>query len=184
MPAPREDDLRALFDAGDLRAAATLALERYGPEIYGYLVAMTRGADQASDAFADFCHDLWKDLPAFRWECSLRAWCYTVARNRMLRAQVLARRAPTPLSRAPEVAALVRTTTAQWLRTEVKDRMRRLRERLDPDDQTLLILRVDRRLSWHEVAAVLDVTEPALRKRFERVTVRLRELAKEDKLVP
>jgi RNA polymerase sigma-70 factor (ECF subfamily) len=70
------------------------------------------------------------------------------------------------------------------MRTDVKQGVAKLRERLDPDDQTLLILRVDRDLSWREVADVMGLGEPALRKRFERIKTRLREMAREEKIVP
>lgn len=56
-----------------------------------------------------------------------------------------------PLSAAPDLAdaaEAVRTRTAEYLRTEVKDRIAKLRDSLDPEDRTLLILRVDRKLGW------------------------------------
>jgi RNA polymerase sigma-70 factor (ECF subfamily) len=61
----------------------------------------------------------------------------------------------------------------------------RLRASLDPYEQTLLILRVDRGLSWDEVTCVLSspedpVNKDALKKRFERVKARLRTLAADD----
>ncbi|MFW5740517.1 MAG: hypothetical protein ACOC1F_09140 [Myxococcota bacterium] len=36
------------------------------------------------------------------------------------------------------------------MKTEVKDRMRQLRAQLPVDDQSLLVLRVDKGLSWNE----------------------------------
>jgi DNA-directed RNA polymerase specialized sigma24 family protein len=93
------------------------------------------------------------------------------------------------LSEAPvsAVAAEVRESTSGYLRTEVKQRVRRLREQLDPDDQALLVLRVDKDLGWRDIAIVLagpDVGEAELarhaarlRKRFERVKAQLRTLA-------
>jgi RNA polymerase sigma-70 factor (ECF subfamily) len=66
--------------------------------------------------------------------------------------------------------------------------LRRLRETLDPDDQTLLSLRLDRELEWEELAVVLSgegtpVTAVALRKRFERLKDRLGRLAREEGLL-
>ena len=63
----------------------------------------------------------------------------------------------------------VRTTTALHLRSEVKDQVSRLRERLEPDEQTLLILRVDRALSWREVAHV--TLHPRRNPQLPRATV-------------
>ncbi len=66
------------------------------------------------------------------------------------------------------------------------DRLASLRESLEPEEQTLLILRVDRGLSWKEIATVLAESEDAppdavaLRKRFERLKERLLRLAKKE----
>jgi RNA polymerase sigma-70 factor, ECF subfamily len=89
----------------------------------------------------------------------------------------------------------VRTTTVVYRRSEVKDRMRDLRESLPDDDQMLLILRVDRGMDFRELAVALadrdaglaadeiDREAARLRKRFERVKARLRELAEEAGLI-
>ena len=71
------------------------------------------------------------------------------------------------------------TLLAPHLRTEVKSDVQKLREELTEEEQTLLILRVDRNLDWREVADILEIEEPALRKRFERLKDKLRRLAKE-----
>jgi RNA polymerase sigma-70 factor (ECF subfamily) len=68
------------------------------------------------------------------------------------------------------------------------DRLRLLRASLDPEDRTLLALRIDRALEWDEVAAVLStdaspVNAAALRKRFERLKAKLARLAREQGLI-
>ena len=80
-----------------------------------------------------------------------------------------------------------REATAGYLRTDVKQHVRSLRSQLDPDDQLLLVLRVDKDLGWRDIAMVMlgpDAADvelarhaAALRKRFERVKLRLRALA-------
>lgn len=192
MTAPDlEAQLRALHDAGDLPGAATLAVRGYGPEILGYLYAVARDEQRATDAFATFLEDLWFGIAKFAWRSSLRTWLYVIARNaftRQLRDRARERRG-VPLSQVPElveIAERTRTTTLTFLRTSARDRVHRLREALDPDEQTLLILRVDRKMEWSEIAVVLNGDETdndnasvarqsaALRKRFERLLVRLR----------
>jgi RNA polymerase sigma-70 factor (ECF subfamily) len=49
-------------------------------------------------------------------------------------------------SEISEIEIEVRTQTLTYLRTQVKDRMAQLREELPTDDQTLLVLRVDKQL--------------------------------------
>ena len=177
-----EERIGKALDAGDARAAATAAIEGYGPQIFGYIAAVLRHDDLAADAFSTFGEDLWVGLPSFRRECSFRTWAYKLAWHaamRTARDPKRKREAPMASSLASNVADRVRTQTALHLRTENKSEIQKLREELSPDEQTLLILRVDRDLSWKEVADVMDEPEAALRKRFERVKDKLRTLAKE-----
>jgi hypothetical protein len=101
-----------------------------------------------------------------------------------------------PISEAAELerlTATVRTATQPYLRTEVKQAFARLREALAPEEQELLTLRVDRNLDWSEIAQVLadEPLDPAsqrrasatCRKRFERLTDKLRELAQREGLL-
>lgn len=161
-------------------------MEGYGPQVLGYLLARTRDQAEANDVFARWSEDLWKGLATFRWESSLRTWGYRLAHNARIRHQQRDRmRGFVPLSNAPEILAIVarvRTATAAHLRTEVKDAISELRDSLSEDDRSLLILRVDRALSWQEIAEIHD--EPperaaTYRKRFERAKARLAELAEQ-----
>jgi RNA polymerase sigma-70 factor (ECF subfamily) len=189
---PLEQTLLAFYAQGRLHEVATAAIKGYGPEILGFLAATLRDEDAARDVFSQFCEDLWIGLPRFRWQSSFRTWAYVVARNAAwtFRADAHNRRRRA-LSDCPallEVAQHVRTSTVTYLRSDVKDRVARLRDRLDPEDQMMLILRVDRGMSFSDVARVLLGTETphddeaiarksaALRKRFERIKEQLRNL--------
>lgn len=193
-----ERELRRTYQAGDLHAVATLAIKAYGPELYGFLVGLAQDGDAAAEVFAGMCERLWRGLPGFRWDSSLRVWAYTIARNHFhhwTRDRAKQRRG-VPLSEAPQLSELVvkvRTETAQHLRTDVKDGFARLRATLDPDDQLLLGLRLDGDMAWSDIARVLageDAAEPstrevaALRKRYERLKKELRERAQAEKLIP
>ena len=180
--ADAEADVLAALDRGDVAAAATLALRAYGPQIYGYIAAVVRDEDAAADAFAAFSEDLWLGLPAFRREASIRTWAYKLAWHATLKVarDPYKRRARAlPSSAYSEIAAQVRTDTAVHLRTETKDRLAELRASLSPEEQSLLVLRLDRQLSWRDVALAMGGEEAALRKRFERIKERLRAMAKE-----
>jgi RNA polymerase sigma-70 factor, ECF subfamily len=160
----------------------------YGPEILGYLAALARDEDRAHDVFSQCCEDLWRGLPGFRRDASARTWVYKLAWNAWLRHERDAfRRRGQRLVTAQmsRLAAEVRSTTALHLRTETKDAVARLREQLTPDEQSLLILRVDRALTWSEIASVMsgpegeEVDAQALAKRFERVKAKLRQMAED-----
>ena len=196
-----EARIREKWDAGDLPGAATEALRGYGLEVFSYLVAITRDESEASEVYSAFCEAMWRGLHAFRWQCTFRTWAYLLARHALSRRGrdpfCNAERA-VPLSWAPEVFKIadgVRAKTLKFLRTEVKDRVALLRERLEPEDQSLIILRINRRLSWDEIARIMyeEETEPsaqqlrrkaaALRKQFQRAKERLRHLAEEERVL-
>ena len=186
---PVEGTIRSHFDAGHLDAAMAAAIEGYGAELFGFLVGLTRDHDRASDLFGSLCERLWRGLPAFRWDSSFRVWAYTIARNEFLRSlrHTTRERKQVPLSRASQLSAMAvraRASTPAYRRTDVKDAFARLREQLAPEDHMLLGLRLDKRMAWNEIASVMgsgDVARDAakLRKRFERLKTRLRELAHE-----
>jgi RNA polymerase sigma-70 factor, ECF subfamily len=188
-----EASIKSAADGARWAEAATAAIGGYGDEILSYLAAITRSPTDASDAFSHFAEDLWKGLPKFRWECSFRTWAYGLARHAFARIKRDPhRRRAVPLGDA-HVEALVdevRSRTATFLRTETKDKISKLRAELDPDDQTLLILRINRSLAWRDIArvlspdpdattAALDKLAASLRKRFERLKTDLKTRARE-----
>jgi RNA polymerase sigma-70 factor (ECF subfamily) len=186
-----EERIGALLDRSDLQGAATEAVKGYGPQILGYLVAVLRDESAAYDVFSQFSEDLWRGIGTFRRQCSVRTWAYKLAwhATQRHRRDAFRRHARGFLSgEMSKIAEEVRASTAIYLRTAVKDRVARLRERLEPQEQTLLILRVDKGLSWTEVAEVMSeegeaMDGAALRKRFERLKVKLRNLAEEEGLL-
>jgi RNA polymerase sigma-70 factor (ECF subfamily) len=168
--------------SGDTATAATVGVRGYGPQILGYLTAVLRERDLAEDAFSVFTEDLWKGLDGFRGGSSFRTWAYKLAYHaalRVLRDPHHRRGVTLPTSMAEGLAASIRSETPLHLRTDMKTSVQRLREELSPEEQTLLVLRIDRRLDWREVAEVMDAEEPTIRKRFERLREKLRRLALE-----
>jgi RNA polymerase sigma-70 factor, ECF subfamily len=163
-----------------MRGAAQLAIERGGPEILGFLVAATRDEAEASEAFSQFCENVWVGLPNFEWRSSFRTWAYVLARSalRCVRQEAKRARRCAPLSLSPEVSALeeqVRTATLPFLRTESKLAVVRLRDELEPEDREILILRVDRDLPWDEVALITLGRSDADGEAVKREAARLRQ---------
>lgn len=196
--AATEAALRDAAGRAEWRSVATLAITAYGEEILGYLAALTRDPVTADEAFSIFLENLWRGLPLFGWRSSFRTWAYVVARNAAYRqARTPKRGRAVPIDSGLEpLAAQLRTRTASFLRTENKDRVSTLRATLSVDDQTLLILRINRGMAWREIAQVMaaggadgevDAAAPpladaeltrraaALRKRFMRLKDELRE---------
>jgi RNA polymerase sigma-70 factor (ECF subfamily) len=200
--ADREARIRALCEARDMKRAATALLRAYGREILGFLVARLRDRDAAAEVFSLFTEALWKGLPSFRWECSARVWAYAIARHAAARyARDTRRRGRRylALSEAGPLSAIeekVRTETFASSRTEARERAVKLRERLPIEDQTILVLRINRRLEWKDIARVmvydgspvtdreLQAEAARLRKRYQLAKERLRKMAIDDGIIP
>jgi RNA polymerase sigma-70 factor, ECF subfamily len=195
-----EQPIRAACARGDMDMATRLAFELYGAEVLSFLSARLHSGEHGQEAFAMFAEDLWSSMSSFGFRCSMRCWVYILARNaanRYVRAPHRRRERNLPLSQ--HASALVdpppREPTRPHHDTDVKHRVRALREQLPSHEQLLLTLHVDRGLSFRELALVLHEGPSALegealtreaarlRKRFERLKERLRELAIESGLL-
>jgi RNA polymerase sigma-70 factor (ECF subfamily) len=197
-----EKEIQRRTVARDFAGAAEAAMRGYGREIYELLAALHRRDDDAAEVFSLFAEGMWRGLPGFAWQSSFRTWAYAVAHRCSLRFRRDARRRAARQVPLPEesllcvLAAEVRSATASYLKTERRSRLAELRAALSPEDQALLMLRVDRKLAFSDLARVLhedDVTplegkalerEAArLRKRFQLVKEKLYEMGRREGLV-
>jgi RNA polymerase sigma-70 factor (ECF subfamily) len=185
-----ETRIGSLLEAGDAAAATTDVLRSLGPSMVRYLRSVLRDEAAVADAFSQCAENLWKGLPSFRGESSLRTWALRLARNAALNHRHEAwcrqvRRFAT--GEASRLAEEIRTTTA--IRVERQRRaLDDLREALTPDERSLLSLRIDQELSWSEIAAVMSTGEhfidaATLMKRYERLKARLATMAREQGLI-
>lgn len=186
-PLTLDDQVRSLLSAGDVQAATTLVLRELGPEVLGFLCGAVGDSD-GEEIFAALSVRLWKSLTTFEGRCSIRTWTYVLARHEISRFKRGVRRhevGRVPLSQLQEELEAVRTKTRSALATAKQRALTALREELPPEDRMILILRVDRDLSWIDIALAFagnpeKVSEEELkreaarlRKRFQLVKERL-----------
>jgi len=183
-----DEEVRARLGSGDTTDATTLVIRTHGAEIMGLLVALSHDEQMAADAYALWCERLWKALPTFRFEASVRTLAYVLARRSLSdhrRAQRKHRHvvAVAP-SQLPDAVLQARSATCTFQRTSVKHELDALREGLSHDDRILLALRLDRGMEWRDIARVmsdeavvpddaLKVVSLRLRKRYQRLKTRL-----------
>lgn len=197
MAAVTDDDdatVRALIASGEIDRATTDTLRVYGPELIGWMCSMLPGEADAHEAFSWMSEQLWKSLPRWEARCSLRTWCYMLARHAVIRTRTRSRSRLGREDLVASVPSIAHAVTHVWNTSranaaQTQSVYTEIRNTLDDDEQTLLVLRVDRSLAWRDIAIVLlgeeaskeDIAAKAasLRKQFERMKERLRSLAAE-----
>jgi DNA-directed RNA polymerase specialized sigma24 family protein len=109
------------------------------------LIGVLDDEDRARFVYAEVCRRAEREIVRFSWSCTLRVWLYAVARGE-LRARRRRRRQSSPPSFAPDaIRPLAR-------RASVSRAVASLRRALPEEDRELLILRVDRRFGWRDIA--------------------------------
>jgi RNA polymerase sigma-70 factor (ECF subfamily) len=182
----RDDELRGLIEARRISDATTLVLREFGPEILGFLSGVL-GDQEGDDVFSQFSEALWRSMDGFRSRCTIRTWCYMLARQAIVHHQRSERRhvaGRVPISELADVLEAVRKTHTT-LAARRRATLAELRNELSIEDRTLLILRVDRNLPFEQIAeafaddpdALDDVAlrreANRLRKRFQLIKERL-----------
>lgn len=187
MKAEVEEAIRARLAAEDRLGATDAAVRGYGPQILGYLRRVTHDEQAAAETFSFFCEAVWKQIGQYRGESSFLTWAYRLAWGAVCRYGDDAYRRRARRLRTTEIGRLAQEVYSSSARVhdEMEDRLARLRAKLTADEQTLLILRVDRDLPWRDIAVIVatddePVDEAALRKRFERLKAKVRKLAEAD----
>ncbi len=170
-----------LLAQGDLRGGVGRVMEELGPTVHGLLCTIfRRDPAAAEEAFSRFAENLWRSAATYRGEGPLKAWVYAIARNAALSIQRDGWRRFGERLRTEECERLAEAArTRSALRLERRSSaLDALRDTLELDEQLLLTLRLDEALPWDQVALVMSsptrpVEPAALRKRFERIKVRL-----------
>lgn len=181
-----EAQVRELLEAGNGRAAASAVIEVLGPSILRYLRAQLRLDDDAGDAFSQWAENVWQGLPAFRFDASLKSWGYRLAWNAAQNLRNEAWRRNGQRLAAGQASRLAESVRARAEPTAERQQalLDELRATLGEEDRMLLVLRLDRQLSWDEVSEVLawegaPAGAATLMKRYERIKAKLGRMARE-----
>lgn len=186
-----ETRIHAALDAGDSGGAVSVALREYGPRILSYQRAILRDESAAEEAFSWFSEFVWTGIDGFRRDAAFLTWAYRLAWTavqRQLRDPFRKRHDRLDTHEMVQVVADAHSSASLFLAEQAPQRFAALRDGLTPEEQTLLILRIDRALGWREITEILGVPPErtqvaALRKRFERLKSRLRQRAEVEGLL-
>lgn len=182
-----ERRVRAELARGEAATASATAVAFFGPDIYGFVTAALAGVRGVLDVYASFVAELPRALREFGWRCELRVFLYHLARVALRRhregeiGEAGPRATPPAPGQPPPTAGLLRIPPYRRTRRLA---VATLRSAIAPDDREVLVLRVDRRLRWHELAVTSlgeRASEPTLRAEARRLRERFHAIRRQMK---
>jgi RNA polymerase sigma-70 factor, ECF subfamily len=188
--AGQEDEARREWEQ-----ATALIIRVYGAELNRWISHKVVDPAAARDVFQEFCTWLWRGLPGFRWNASLRSWLYKMAFH------VLCHQARAPQRRPPEEETSLESIDISVIGVEMSTMGTRMGKRqvliecleqLSVTDRHLILLRQveEETASWKELAriwngyvpmseAALEGEAARLRQRFHRALEALKRAARD-----
>jgi RNA polymerase sigma factor (sigma-70 family) len=161
-----EDDERARRG----RWAGTVA--EHGPGLSQMAASYTRNAAERADLEQDIALALWRALPMFRGESSLKTFAYRVARYCCFR-HVRRRRDPDVSIDPASVADPAACIESAILRADQRTRIEQALTDLPDNLETVMTLHLSGQ-SYAQIAATLGITERNVSVRLSRARARLR----------
>lgn len=152
--------------------------------VYGYLYYMTKDKSLAEDLSQETFLKIYQNLKKFKGQSSIKTWCLTVARNTFL--SFARKKKPVLLEEQyletiPEYYENIPESNV--LKREEAERIAEVLAMLRADDRTILLLRDYEGLSYTEIAAVMELSETAVKARIHRARERFRKLFQNKKEV-
>lgn len=144
-------------------------------------VAASYEADPSlrEDLFQDICLAIWKALPSFRADASLRTFIYRIAHNRGLTHGWKEGRLPSPLDEPEVVADRAPSPEAEADRAQRRVRLQEAIRQLPIGSRQVLTLRLEG-LSFKEIAEITGLTENNVTVRASRARKRLKQVLEKE----
>lgn len=167
-----------LLQSGMLAEAVQQVLTTYGPELRGFLRGTFSDHDDGDDVFQEVSVAIWERLPEFRFQSSLRTWCYAIAHYRVIkRLKRYSRRNGRRLDTDRQAGLPAHSLTSLIEHQQRAEAATAAAAQLTPSEREVLILRAERGLAFDEIAVVLGLSsEASARQRFHRAKDRLKAL--------
>jgi RNA polymerase sigma factor (sigma-70 family) len=145
-----------------------LALEEHRDSLARFLAA-TVGPQEADDCLQETLIAALRAYPRLRAGSNVRAWLFTIARNKALDEHRARVRRPVPVAETPE-----RGGGSVALAEEPDEELWSAVRELPPKQRAAVVLRFVNDFSHREVATVLDCSEEAARRSLHEGLARLR----------
>lgn len=170
-----EDCPETLLKQGQPRRAVRLCVERHGPALGRFCMALVGRQPEAEEILQEVFVVALSKVGSWRGEGTLRAWLFGIARNLCARHLTKTRRDP-----REHRLALLHDQSSDAPPDTLQKRARAIQVRaalskLRPSDRELLLMRFESELEYKEIATQLKLSEAAVRKRLSRALLKLRD---------
>ena len=158
-----------------------MLVEQYSSTLFGTAYLIMRDKGLAEDAVQEALIQIWKHLPVFRLQSSLKTWLVRIVINEVK--QQIRRKKPImiPLESANDEAGSLDEPEAALIRSEERDSLRQALGRLQPEQRETVVLRYYSELTVPEIAAVTGQREGTIKSRLSRALDRLGEILRNDR---
>jgi RNA polymerase sigma-70 factor (ECF subfamily) len=171
-----DEDVVALVQRGDVRAAFDRLARRHGDALYKYCLEALRDQALAEDVRQQVFIEAFRDLPHFYRRSTLRTWLFAIARHRVLDA-LMRRRNQVVRIAAANLAAIPDPRPTPDVAIDDARLRRALVEcvgELEESVRTTLLLRFQEGFSYAEMAEILREREGTAQARVSRAMRTLR----------
>ena len=146
-------------------------LDEHREDVYRFIRALV-GANDADDCFQETLMSAIRAYPTLDRDANVRAWLFTIARNKTIDAHRWRGRRPIPVDDVPERAAADSAAATNGI--GVDPELWALVRALPPKQRSAIALRFVADMSHAEVAEALDCSEDAARRSLHEGLKRLR----------
>jgi len=168
-----DGELLLLARQGNQRAAKEL-VERYATPLFGYIMRLTGQRETAEDIFQDTFTRVFQDNSRYSEQGNFKAWLFRIAHNQIV--DLIKKRRIDTVNVEPELLTNKQPDTLeQMVRTEQQKRMLELVERLPLKQKTVLLMRLEGKLSFKEIAVALNCSINTVIARMHYAVKKLRE---------
>ncbi len=161
--------------AGNSRALDEL-YTRYGPPVFGFLMARLGNRQLAEEVQQDVMLAAWQSAGHFRGESKVMTWLLTIARNKAINAQRRRELPQVSLADTAEPPADDTGPLERLVRQGEYEAVRQVLDQLPAHLREVLVLVFYHQLSESEVSAVLGIAPGTVKSRLHRAKAALRDV--------
>lgn len=175
-----DDAVQGHLADGDYRRALETLVQAYQHAIIGFCHNMLSDVMQAEEVAQDIFLDVYKAMPRFRQQASVRTWLFAIARKKCLQVR---RNRDRRRRIVQEKQSLIAQSAHRDTPTEpgedpdaLLQRVKQGLTQLPEEEGSLLSMRYDTGLSVADIALILGMSTASVRRRLARALERLREV--------